>query len=307
MMGGAPDPNEDFPRIMCQSAPERAEETLALLRQHQVHFYADQKGASIRFEVLPSAGLITVGTLGVGRLWAHAYGAFTLYDAVSCKHASGLGLLRLDSTSALRSGKALMKWAIDADLALARDPTAADKHEWIKRIPDGLPLPFDDRPFASPEHVADDLALLATGFIFFHELAHLELAHRECKGEASHGQEHEADAWAARWMLESTVIEPLARTKRLLGVAIGLGWLASNEIYQGVERSESHPPSHERLQRILSSHVPEPNHVVWAFTLVFIDLHLQTRGILPKPSQSFSTFRAAALDRIGRVEALAPI
>lgn len=306
MRDASPNPNEDFPRIMCESAPERAEQTRALLRRHRVRFETDQKGASIRFDVLPSAGLVTVGTLGVGRLWAHAYGAFALYDAVSSKAAFGLGCLQLDSTPTLRKGRALMKWAIEGDLALAHDPAAAEEHEWIRRIPDGLPLPFDEREFASPEHMADDLTLLATGFIFFHELAHLELSHRPCTGEASHRQEHEADAWAAGWMLEDATIEPLARTKRLLGIAIGLGWLSSNEIYQGVVCSESHPPSYKRLQRVLDCHVPGPDDAVWAFTLVFIDLHLQNRGILPDLSPPFGTFKDAALDRIARIEGPQP-
>jgi hypothetical protein len=261
-------------------APEKATEIEKVLAQNQLKFEIEDTEEPFFFFASPSDKKITAGVGALGRLWATAYGYFCLYTTVADVAKKDIHTAHeLDLKGGERIDKAstLLEWTIHVENEIAelkkKKTPLPPSFDW----PSGLPQPIPNPPHASDSHVADELFLCAGAFILHHELAHIRLGHKPSYSSSKMKQlEEEADMAAAHWMLDGLDQGDMKFVKRALGVALALSWLASVAVYVP-EDQDDHPPSCDRLYRVISHFVTDPNHVVWAFVSTILRANMEAR------------------------------
>lgn len=207
-----------------------------------------------------------------------------------------------DSTLTVALGT--LRWAVDTDLDRVKAAYDGSINGEEAKLPAASPLPFDRTQRDAFKQVADDLTLMALGWILFHEIAHVTLSHHPQPSDiaASQRQETEADSWAADFMLqhvdrycrENLPYNPrcgeLVRLKRQKAIIVALLWLVKFECHFGVRADGTHPPTYDRLFRLLGEFADDPNHLLWAFASVVLGMHVQAAGT-NHADREFSEFR----------------
>jgi hypothetical protein len=306
-MSDLPDPGPFLVRLMKAVAPEKGAALERQISDLGITFEIDENEDRIHFSADGDHRKIIVGLRCLGRLWANAFAYFCIYTDVADMKVRDLTAkeLNLRSSERLRKAGDLLKWATNADVKIKLSQRHGIDAGDLS-LPPGLPVPFSEAAFASDKHVADELSLMALGFILHHERVHIELGHTSREGFASIEQEKAADMRAAAWLLDSPGIEDDARLKRELGVAVGLGWLASLNVYVVQSGNETHPPGYDRVFQVLEQYVEDDNSPVWAFTMTLLSLHLENQQE-PIPldyDREFTSFKDAAnyyIDVISRL------
>ena len=304
------DPSPFFIKLLVAVAPEKGPQVLKYIQEKDVKFIVDEKADRILFQANSGQQRIVVGLKCLARLWASAFAYFRIYDDVAkAKLADPKTRERdLRSTERMRQAGDMLKWAIETDISIKWEAlTGLSRGSPREALPFGLPQPFAESKHASDQHVADELFLMALGYILHHELAHLKLGHVGEKGVVSILQEKDADREAANWLLDGLDDEwtPMF-VKRALGIAVGLSWLASLNVYVGPAASKTHPPAYDRLYQVLAQHIEDGAHPVWAMVSLILSLHLQNQGIPFGENVEFGSFQEAAnyyVDQIAKLDA----
>jgi hypothetical protein len=281
-----------FVDLLKKLAPERAVELDALIKAHGIVFKVDDKSEHHRMEAHPVSKEIIVGTRSEERLWAYAYTYLGIYDALSKQKSK-------DATAPLPDLKPfveLLDWAITEDIDSIKAKIMSLERS-SEPMPSDSPKPFV-KAGSKLADVAGGLALCALAYILLHEIAHIYLGHEKSKGLESVLNEKAADVWAAEWMLSATNLDAARRKPRLVGVALGLLWLLTLEIYFGPKESMTHPPTYDRLFQLLDrivvseeGGIDSEGHLVWSFVQVAMAYHMEKAGI-PLPIQKqFASFK----------------
>lgn len=231
-----------------KAAPERETELKVLAEKHKLRLTLDS--TKVEFTVFVSRILNTVwiGLPTLERLWAYAYGYFTLFEIERevgqgvevdlCLHPEGM------------KARTLLLWALTGEHTGKLLP-------WPKDAP--TPDSTDDRNVQP----ANEIFLMMCAWIFLHELAHLELGHTEeaaTKSEESIKHEFEADAWACHWLLDrwqDYKIDERVFINRTLGITFGIATLTGIEFYREAPERRTHPIVPERLLAFLDEFIPE--------------------------------------------------
>lgn len=275
-------------------APEKAAELQKIMAQHQLKFEMEDTEESFFFFANPAEKKITAGVGSLGRLWATAYGYFCLYTVVAEVQRKDFHTVHeIDLKKDKRMGEAttLLEWTIHVENKIAelrkQKKPLPPSFDW----PSDLPQPVKNPPHASDQHVADELFLCAGAFILHHELAHIRLGHKASWDfNKMKALEEEADMAAAHWMLNGLNHEDEKFVKRALGVALALSWLTSLAVYVP-EDKQDHPPSCERLFKVISHYVPDPNHVVWAFVGTILRANMEARQMAYDKQREVKSFK----------------
>jgi len=259
-------------------APEKAEELRKQIEEGGISFVVEETEEPFFFRAHPHKRTITAGVGCLGRLWATAFGYFCLYTTVAAAKQQNLDVRELDlkQDERIRKASTLLEWTLHVEMQIC-DAKRAKKP--LPRIdwPNDLPKPILNPRHESDEHVADELFLCAGAYILHHELAHLRLGQKPtADAEEMRQLETEADEAAANWLLDGLDEGDPRFLKRALGVALALSWLASLAVFVP-EDHEHHPPSCDRLFRIIDRFVKDPNHLVWAFVGTILRANLEAR------------------------------
>lgn len=275
-------------------APEKAADLRRVMDEHRVTFKIEDREDSFFFFANPSEKTITAGVGSMGRLWATAYGYFCLYTLVANIAKDDIHTVHdvdLRQDERITKAATLLEWTINVEHEIA-DLTAQKKEvpsafEW----PIDLPKPSPNPPHASDNQVADELFLCAGAFILHHELAHIRLGHRASwDAKKMRAIEDEADMAAANWLLEGLRQEDDKFVKRVLGVALALSWMASLSVYVP-EDKVNHPPSCQRLHRVISEFVFDPQHVAWAFVSTILRASMEARKMTYDEQREAASFK----------------
>ncbi len=261
------------PEVMKMVTPEKAARLAALLADLGVIFRIDKDAEAIEFRSFSREKVIVVGTKCLARLWVYAFAYFTIFtDLVALKVRDSEATLDLRSSDRLRAAAILLKWAVKADVQVALTNRNGASSATLS-IPSELEAVFSQEHFAEHKRFADNHAFAALAFFLYHELAHIHLRHAAEQGQLSFEQERAADRVAAEWMLDSPGLSARVLLERQLGITIALGWLASLTVYLG-HASKSHPPAWDRLYQFLEQYIEDDHHIVWAFAVEMIGVHL---------------------------------
>lgn len=261
-----------FPSLR-RVAPEKTHELIAYLEREGIRFRFDETEHRIFFQADSAGKIITVGEKCLERLWASAYAYFLFYEAMTkAKHRDiDNREVNLNEVPELRAAGDLLSWATSVDWQVRVE----GKHlaEPLPKWPDSVPRPIENPEAESNEDVADKLFLSAVGFILHHERAHIQFGHVRTEGVESVLNEKDADAAAAKWLLEGLEQDDKEFIQRVFGIATALIWLASLDAYSE-HSSSSHPPGYDRLYQVLLTFVDDSWHPVWSFVSIALRLHL---------------------------------
>jgi hypothetical protein len=281
------------PEVMKLVVPEKAAQLTAILTDLGITFRVDEDEERILFQADSQNKVIVVGTKCLARLWVHAFASFSIfYDLVALKTRDPEATrLDLRSSDRLRKAAALLKWAVKADLQVKQSEQIG-VHSELLSLPPDLAVVFSDKDLAQDKHVANDHALIALGFVLYHELAHIRLGHTAQQGVLSVEQEKEADRSAAEWLLDSPGLAPTVTLARQFGIAIALGWRASLNIYVAHSEDSTHPPAWDRLYQVFEQHIEDDHALVWLFITAILNVHLvnQRRSYID-PERVFGSFK----------------
>lgn len=249
-------------------APERADELRTLDDLHRfVLVLADEKGFAFRINTQTHEATLPIAALEY--IWCCAYLLHVLYEAyLETQRAAAL---QLDLNRVPKCSKAidLVNWSMKNMILSGQDWWPAD-----------MPTPVSDPEPRTDIHIANELFLLAVGWLVHHEISHVVLGHQPVDKVFSKQKEKDADLRATEWLVSLARTEE-ERQKRSLGIAAALLSMQfldrPEEIVDGYVRS--HPISVERLDYCLTRANALDDGVVCAFATVGLQFHLGQFGI----------------------------
>lgn len=281
-------------------APEREVELQALVDRHDVRLQIDTVKKEFYIAAWPNFKLVFFGLATLERLWAYAYGYYTLLE-IERDLEKGV---EVDLASHPTGAKAreLLAWATKNEHADVHLP-------W----PDGAPTPdcVGDPNVKS----ANEIFLVMCGWIFLHEIAHIELhgnpvdstaptensSDLESESEQSIRHEFEADAWSSHWILdcwkEFKGDDDNVFIKRTLGIAFAISALTGLDLYRKSGKTGTHPSVPDRLLAFLDTFIPEINQqdaskkeMAWFAATVVLSANLMHHREYD-PKKEHGTFR----------------
>lgn len=260
-------------------APERASQFDKEFAEFTLEYVDDQKWIC---NVDTEKKFIRISRMVMEVLWCISYAHVIFYvKIVQGRKVLTPQEIDLHNDPELSKALLLMSWALRAWLK----PSASS--DW----PEDLPRPLDNPPNESWEHIANDCCLAAAAFIVHHELAHIRLMHP--RGPSTLDRERDADIAAADWIMhECGDTKDMRFIKRLLGISQALILTTVYGVYTGDYGDTSHPRDFDRLFNTIRRFLSDRDHIIIAFTMSVLKLHLDNAGIV-LPQEEFSDFQAA--------------
>lgn len=213
---------------------KRADELRELIAKRKVRFVPTNTPTSFDFWITKDRK-IQSSIRGLEHLWACIYAYQWLAD--STKNNGGkMGIH--DTSHDADVARQFLTWAFG-------DPTI----DW----PRGLPTPKDRMPSVE---ITNKIFLLSCGFIFLHELGHLELGHLKTtttKPEKKIQHEYDADDWAVQYVIDGC--EPDELAPRLVAIALTFGLVGGVELEGGLGDIREHPFPPDRIMHFVKEHV----------------------------------------------------
>lgn len=275
--------------IIINIAPEREAEFLSLFKELYLKVTDQPVGRAYCF---PSSSYIEISRGLAEFCWSSAYSYLVLYDYIIPFVSDNPSTLNLQEEEQMEKAVALINWGIGCISEDILQPWPTDLPQ-PKEVIDGIPL---EEPYNS----AMVLSATALAFIVFHELGHISLGHTKTSGESNIIQEKEADRFAFDWLLEDASESQFKQ--RSLGIAICLITFLGVEVHRPGNRS-THPYWFERFSAFADEYFfDEPDGHVWAMAVIFLELHLEAKGI-PVTQEINSTMKDLAneyLDLLSR-------
>lgn len=214
-------------------APERAIDLEAKVFSGEPWGIVFGDGAKSSMKALVDSNEIWVPYSGLLSLWAVTRAVVLI--GTEAMAATRRGQVVLDGGHGTPVADA--RRLLEASKLFIRDPRA----KW----PSDLPAPDPGAIEGSVDWHVNNVFLGACGWILLHEIAHIHLSHApDTSADLRKKQEHEADEWATKWILDHAP-QNLQREFRLLAIAAGFTWIGLND---GVMRVDTtHPHAWERF------------------------------------------------------------
>jgi hypothetical protein len=246
-------------------APERNDELLHNVFKGtpwtlEFNSFLDQKRNT--FRAMPNAKTVEVNYAALASLWAIAKASWLIAREAIVANRSGKSELDAGPGTAVAEARQLIQ--------AARDLIGNSGARW----PTDLAPPVPDAKADSQDWYANNVFLGATGWVVLHEIAHIFLNHQATvSSDVSFKQEHEADFWAADWILGNVPGGDTRGYFRLFTISVALTWLA---ILDHVRRgSTTHPHAWQRLEKlspILPQEQLNPGYEMAAYVLKVVFL-----------------------------------
>lgn len=261
--------DSDLINSVATIAPEKIDDLEDFRIQHDpcAMFTDDEK---FSFRVNTESKEIKLPTVALEYLWCACYAFYVLYQEYNTAHKKNAIQFDANGTERSREAMSLYMWGIEQ---LGENPS----EEWPPHLPAPIANVTDPN---SDIRVANELYLCSASWIIHHEFAHIYCGHKNdpVNDEESRAEEREADESATRWILEGVSDEAILK-KRGLGVVIAALVMTTQDILAGEFKETTHPISFQRLYDILENYFEEPDHLVYAFTVVICHINMTVAGM----------------------------
>ena len=301
--------NYEIQKLFEGVVPERLDEVLDLIKAHSAQFrrIGDKPGFNLDAGAF---GAIQFTQRSLEQLWLFGFsGIFALHCysgiAVLAKcYGLNFNLDEIDSLPDQKEADDQFSKLIDTVEHLKNAESEYD-FTW----PHGIPKPEDGKPRNIEQAAIFDLVLMATAYVFLHELKHVIF---EAEGNAPEDpteEEMQCDAFASDMMLgqikkyseSSGYPENKVRMKRSIGIALGSTFLAVATPTVNLSGTKSHPPVHKRWSATLGSIQLEENDFYWLY-FASLAIALLKHKQIDFPSQTLISFRQLAMSAIEALE-----
>lgn len=223
-----------------QIAPERNDELLDGIfggEAWELDFNTSLRPEDNTFRARPVSKVVEVNYAALASLWAVTKAAWLIAREGMAANRAGQSELPTGHGTPVHEARRL--------LATARSLIGDGARQW----PADVEPPVPGAAAGAEEAFVNNVFLGATGWIVLHEIAHIHLGHQgTVSTDASFGQEHEADGWAARWVLEKLDDGDPRGPFRVFAISAAAIWLAVlDEVRRG---STTHPHAWQRLGKL---------------------------------------------------------
>lgn len=254
------DLDSDLISSVVRIAPEKIDDLNAFQLKHDPCAVFTNDG-KFSFRVNTESKEIKLPTAALEYLWCACYAFYVLYQEYSAQNQGAATKFDINGSDRSRTAMSVYRLGVEQ---LAENPN--------KKWPSGLPDPnFENEDVK----VANELYLCSASWIIHHEFAHIYCGHENepINDEVSRAQEKEADESATKWILDGISDEAILK-KRGLGVVIAALAITTQDILAGEFKETTHPKSFKRLYEILDTYFQDPDHLVYAFSVVICHLNM---------------------------------
>lgn len=281
--------------LLLGAAPEREQEIRDLWKTYDpgVIVQQDQRGVTVN----ATRHRIAFDAKSMRLFWLLG---FSTWKSLECYSPAVVvaGVTGQPVDAVLRSDDGLLelerdfreRTAVARDL---RDAADADQVAW----PPDIPEPTDDRAsLGDPQDIAAfDLVLLATAFVFLHELHHLVLAKTERRPLNLAEEEMQCDVWARAFLTDK--VGDYAREhnhshaqvmqKRIAALAIGVAILHAITPDSQVYGTSDYPPLKDRFHAMIGGAGLPDDSWFWPFlSSILVGIRRLDRQPMPQTAGS---------------------
>ncbi|MDV6344065.1 phage exclusion protein Lit family protein [Nitrosomonas sp. Is37] len=301
--------NQELQKLFEGVVPERLDEVLDLVETHSAKFR--RIGDKVGFNLDAGAfGAIQFTQRSLEQLWLFGFsGLYALhcYSAVAVL-AKCYGLkFDLDEIDGLPDQKEENERFSKIIEIIGELSGVASEHDFT--WPQGIPKPENGKPKNIEQAAVFDLILMATAYVFLHELKHVIF---ESEGNAPSNpleEEMKCDTFASEMMLSqidkysilSGYPEDKVRMKRSMGIALGNAFLAVATPKDKIAGTDTHPPVYERWSATLGGITLEENDFYWLYFASLAIALLKYKEI-NFPSVPVTSYRQLAISAIDALE-----
>lgn len=291
--------------------PERLDEILNLIQAHSAQFrrVGDKAGFNLDAGAFSA---IQFTQRSLEQLWLFGFsGLFALHCyAGNALLAKSCDLeFSLDEMETLPDQQVADERVLSLLASIDHLNNVESEHDFI--WPAGIPKPEEKKPIDIEQAAVFDIVLMATAYVFLHELKHVIF---EAEGNAPKDpieEEMQCDAFASEIMLSqigkysevSGYDEEKVRMKRAIGISLGNAFLALATPKKYWGGTNSHPPIHKRWIVTLGSIGLEENDFYWLYFASLAIALLKYRG-KRYPAQKIATYKSFAMSVMGVLESI---
>lgn len=236
------------------------------------------------FRAKPTSKVIEVNYAALASLWAIAKAAW---------------LIAREGVAANRAGETELPTGPGTPVSEARNLVDTARKLISNagaRWPTDLATPNPDAEDNTEDSFLNNVFLGAVGWVILHEIAHIHLGHQgTVNSDVSFDQEHQADLWAARWVLEKVPAGDVCGYFRVFAISAAMIWLA---VLDDVRRgSTTHPHAWQRLGKLAEA-LPRdelnPGYEMASYVLKVVFLFEQNIPAAEHPEAAFFELLAQA-------------
>lgn len=228
---------KDLRRAPERIAPERVQELTENVYFGDEWSIRTCEGEAMFYAIPGDEREIAVSTAGLASLWCLAYAATHLMDIASRAQRQKHDEHQVDISAEYQDRN------LDEYIDYARSLFHSDK-PW----PDKLPTPDSSAAAESLEGRVNNVFFGAAAWVLLHEVAHLHLGHqKQSPANLRVRDEHEADAFATRWILEQAG-NGLFLEFRILMASVALSWVMLDATVKS--KGTDHPAAITRFNEV---------------------------------------------------------
>jgi hypothetical protein len=301
--------NQELERLFEGVVPERLNEVLGLVEEHSAQFrrVGDKSGFNLD---AGAYGAIQFTQRSLVQIWLFGFaGLYSLhcYSAVIVL-AWSYGLkFDLEEIGGLPDQKYENERFERVIKTIEELNSAESEHDFV--WPVGIPKPEDGKPRNIEQAAVFDLVLMATAYVFLHELKHVIFESEGTAPHDPHDEEMECDSFASNLMLSkiddysitSGYPADKVRMKRSMGIALGSAFLAVATPRHNLGGTASHPPVHKRWSAVLGKIDLEEGDFYWLY-FASLAIALMKYKEIDFPPQAVASYKQLAISAIEALE-----
>ncbi|MBD3611061.1 MAG: phage exclusion protein [Hydrogenovibrio crunogenus] len=301
--------NNELKELFDGVIPERLDEVLDLIDIHSAQFrrVGDKSGFNLN---AGAYGAIQFTQRSLEQLWLFGFaGLYALHSLsgiiffVKCKGLK-LDLEEIDGVPKQKEENERFSKIIETIKGLNSAESEYD-FNW----PAGLPKPEDGKPKDTEQAAVFDLVLMATAYVFLHELKHVIFESEGNSPEDRLREELECDSFALEMMLskiqdysaKSGYPEGQVLMKRSISIALGSVFLAVATPRHNLGGTTTHPAVHDRWSATLGKIELEENDFYWLY-FASLAIALLKHMKIVFPAQTVVSYKQVAMAAIKALE-----
>ena len=301
--------NQELEKLFEGVVPERLSEVLCLVEKHSAQFRRVRDKSGFTLDA-GAYGAIQFTQWSLEQIWLFGFaGLYSLhcYSAVivlAWCYSLNFDLEEIDGLPDQKNENELF-----AKLIKTIEELNSAESEYDFVWPVGIPNPADGKPKNIEQAAVFDLVLMATAYVFLHELKHVIFESEGNAPENPHDEELECDSFAANFMLSksddysntSSYSADKVRMKRSMGISLGSAFLAVATPKHNLGGTVTHPPVHKRWSAALGEIDLEESDYYWLYFASLAIGLMKYKGI-DFPRQTVTSYKKLAISAIEALE-----
>lgn len=265
--------NDELEKMLEGVVPERAKEVFELIEKHSAQFRRinDKTGfnldagayGAVQFTQRSLRQIWLFGFAGLCSLHCYA-GLIVLAKSMNLE-------LNIEDVDSLPDQQVENDRFSEVIKSIEKLNNAQSENDFVWPIE--IPNPEDGKPEGIEQSAVYDLIIMASAYVFLHELKHVIFVSEGNTPLNAHEEEIECDKFASDMMLSkvkeyskvSGYQEDLVCMKRSVGIALGSAFLAVATPNHNLGGTSSHPPVSKRWSAIIGGMKLDEQNYFWLY------------------------------------------